>query len=160
MQRVLSKTGGMDSASKSFFHAVFRRLTGRRRFGRYLKAAADSPNRSDMAEIAPPHGLDEADAGASDSRRAEARLRDSDLFLLVLALAAGVAAGIGVVVIDLLLALLRWLAFGIPEKGHLSDIDLGWSRVVAMPILGGLLVGLAATLLRRWRPREIGRAHV
>ena len=108
-----------------------------------------------VAEIAPPHGLEEADAGAADARRTEARLRDSDVFLLVLALAAGVAAGIGVVVIDLALALLRWAAFGIPEKGHLSDIDLGWSRVLAMPILGGLLVGLASLLLRRWRPREV-----
>src|SRR5215469_5708225 len=104
--------------------------------------------RRGVAEIAPPHGLDKAGAGAAETRRAEARLRDSDLFLLVLALAAGVAAGIGVVVIDLLLALLRWLAFGIPEQGHLSDVDFGWSRVLAMPILGGLLVGLAATLLR------------
>ena len=108
-----------------------------------------------VAEIAPPHGLEEAGASAADARRAEARLRDSDLFLLVLALAAGVAAGIGVVLIDLLLALLRWLAFGISEHGHLSDIDLGWSRVLAMPVLGGLLVGLASMLLRRWRPREV-----
>jgi chloride channel protein, CIC family len=108
-----------------------------------------------VAEIAPPHGLEEAGAGAADTRRAEARLRDSDLFLLALALAAGVAAGVGVVLIDLALALLRWAAFGIPEQGHLSDIDLGWSRVLAMPVLGGLLVGLASSLLRRWRPREV-----
>src|SRR6516164_5403586 len=109
-----------------------------------------------VAEIAPPHGLEQAGASAADARqRAEARLRDSDLFLLVLALAVGVAAGIGVVVIDLLLALVRWLAFAIPQQGHLSDIDLGWSRVLAMPVLGGLLVGFASTLLRRWRPREV-----
>jgi chloride channel protein, CIC family len=111
--------------------------------------------RRSVAEIAPPHGLEEAGSSAADVRRPEARLRDSDLFLLVLALAAGVAAGVGVVLTDLALGLLRWAAFGIPEQGHLSDIDLGWSRVLAMPVLGGLLVGLASALLRRWRPREV-----
>ena len=111
--------------------------------------------RSGVAEIAPPHAMEETGAGAADARRAGVRLRDSDLFLLVLALAAGVAAGIAVVVIDLLRALLRWLAFGISQNGHLGDIDLGWSRVLMMPVLGGLLVGLALALLRRWRPREV-----
>ena len=66
-------------------------------------------------------------------------MRDSDLFLLVLALAAGVAAGIGVVLIDLALSLLRWLAFGISEEGHLIDIDLGWlSRGQPVPDHGRL----------------------
>src|SRR6516162_3098975 len=88
-------------------------------------------------------------------RRAEPRLRDSDLFLLVLAVGAGVAAGIGVVLIDFLLIQLRWLAFAMPEDGHLSDVDLGPARVLLMPVLGGLLVGFAATLLRRWRQREV-----
>jgi len=86
---------------------------------------------------------------------AEARLRDSELFLLMLALAAGVAAGLGVVLMDLALGLLRRIAFGISTEGHLSDIDLGPARVLLMPVLGGLLVGLLATLLRRWRPREV-----
>ena len=80
---------------------------------------------------------------------AETKLRDSELFLLVLALAAGVAAGIGVVLIDLLLVLLRQLAFAIPSDGHLSDIHLGPARVLMMPVLGGLLVGLVSLLLRR-----------
>src|SRR5215831_18436108 len=88
-------------------------------------------------------------------RRAEPRLRDSDLFLLVLAVGAGVAAGIGVVLIDFLLVKLRWLTFAMHEDGHLSDVDLGPARVLLMPVLGGLLVGLAATLLRRWRQREV-----
>jgi chloride channel protein, CIC family len=120
-----------------------------------LPTPASLPNRSAVAEIAPPKGVEEAGAAAADSRRAEARLRDSDLFLLVLALGAGGAAGIGVILIDLLLAGLRRFAFGIPEEGHLSDIDLGPARVLMMPVLGGLLVGLAAALLRRWRQRGV-----
>ena len=97
--------------------------------------------------------MSEAEVG--NAARTEARLRDSELFLLVLALGAGAAAGGGVVLIDWLLALLRRLAFGIPPDGHLSDIDLGPARVLMMPVLGGLLVGLVSALLRRWRPREV-----
>jgi chloride channel protein, CIC family len=77
------------------------------------------------------------------------------LFLLILALGAGGAAGIGVIVIDLLLDGLRWLAFGIPRDKHLSDTVLVPARVLLMPVFGGLLVGLTAALLRRWRQREV-----
>src|SRR6266481_610528 len=88
-------------------------------------------------------------------RRAEVQLRDSDLFLLVLALGAGGAAGLSVIVIDLLLAGLRWFAFAIPRGAHLSDIGLSPARVLLMPVLGGLLVGLASAVLRSWRQREV-----
>jgi CIC family chloride channel protein len=86
---------------------------------------------------------------------AERRLRDSELFLLALALGAGVAAGLGVVLIDLLLDVLRWATFAVGSDEHLVDVDLGPARVLAMPVLGGLLVGLTSVLLRRWRPREV-----
>ena len=92
---------------------------------------------------------------AADIRRAKWRLRDSDLFLLLLALGAGGVAGLGVVLIDLLLAWLRWFAFGLPRAGNLSDFNPGPARVLLMPVLGGLLVGLAGVLLRRWRHREV-----
>jgi CIC family chloride channel protein len=88
-------------------------------------------------------------------RHAEARLRDSDLFLLVLALGAGGAAGLSVTLIDLLLAGLRWFAFAIPRDAHLSDIHVGPARVLLMPVLGGLLVGLTSALLRGSRRREV-----
>ena len=88
-------------------------------------------------------------------RHVEARLRDSDLFLLVLALGAGGAAGLSVTLIDLLLAGLRWFAFAIPRDAHLSDIHVGPARVLLMPVLGGLLVGLTSALLRGWRRREV-----
>jgi chloride channel protein, CIC family len=95
----------------------------------------------------------EDDAGV---RRAAARLRDSELFLLGLAVCAGVAAGLGVVAIDLLLEQLRHLAFTISLAKHLSDAgDLAPARVLFAPVVGGLLVGLAQFLLRRWRPREV-----
>jgi CIC family chloride channel protein len=108
-----------------------------------------------VAEIAPASRTEVSEAEVGNASRTEARLRDSELFLLVLALGAGAAAGGGVVLIDWLLALLRRLAFGIPPDGHLSDIDLGPARVLMMPVLGGLLVGLVSALLRRWRPRKV-----
>jgi len=111
--------------------------------------------RSIVAEIAPAEAADRTGAAVERAPPAERRLRDSELFLLALALAAGIAAGVGVVLIDLVLAFLRWVAFGIGFDGHLSDIDLGPARVLLMPVLGGLLVGLTSALLRRWRPREV-----
>jgi CIC family chloride channel protein len=120
-----------------------------------LPHLADSLIRSRVADIAPASETQRTAGEAGNTLGPDARLRDSDLFLLVLALGAGVAAGIGVVLIDLLLARLRQLAFAIPPDGHLSDIDLGPARVLLMPVLGGLFVGVAAALLRRWRPREV-----
>jgi CIC family chloride channel protein len=108
-----------------------------------------------VVEVAPASSTKRTGAEVEGALATEARLRDSELFLLVLALAVGVAAGVGVVIIDVLLSLLRQISFAIPQDGHLSDIDLGPSRVLFMPVLGGLLVGLTSAVLRRWRPREV-----
>jgi chloride channel protein, CIC family len=108
-----------------------------------------------VADIAPAERTERTGAPVERALPAERRLRDSELFLLALALAAGVAAGLGVVLIDLLLDVLRWVAFAVGSDEHLVDIDLGPARVLAMPILGGLLVGVTSVVLRRWRPREI-----
>ena len=101
-----------------------------------------------MADIAPAERTERTGAAVERVLPVERRLRDSELFLLALALAAGVAAGVGVVLIDLLLAVLRWVAFAVGSEQHLIDVDLGPARVLAMPILGGLLVGLTLLLLR------------
>jgi chloride channel protein, CIC family len=70
-------------------------------------------------------------------------------------LGAGGAAGLGVFLIDVLLVALRRLAFAVPGDAHLTDTDLSQARVLLMPVLGGVLVGLASALLRRWRQREV-----
>ncbi len=118
-----------------------------------LPVPVEAPNRSRVAEIA---GIDEREEAEPGVRRAAARLRDSELFLLALALGTGVAAGLGVVAIDLLLDLVRHVAFALPVGKHLSGAtNLAPMRVVLMPVVGGLLVGLTLILLRRWRPREV-----
>jgi chloride channel protein, CIC family len=108
-----------------------------------------------VAEIARVHEQEQTEDEAG-VRRASARLRDSELFLLALAVCAGVAAGLGVVAIDLLLGLIKHVAFATPIGTHLSDAsDLAPARVLFAPVLGGLAVGLTQLLLRRWRPREV-----
>jgi CIC family chloride channel protein len=121
----------------------------------HLPALPDALMRTRVAEIASDAGRGETTLATAATRR-EARLRDSELFLLVLALATGIAAGLGVVLINLSLSLIRKLVFDIPFGAHLSEVTgIGPPRVVLIPIAGGLLVGLTATILRRWRPREV-----
>ncbi len=99
---------------------------------------------------------EDSDVAARPVNAAESRLRDSDLFMILLAVCAGALAGLGVILTDLLLQLLHHLAFGVAFDARLSDATgIPQLRVLAMPILGGMLVGLAAALLRRWRPREV-----
>jgi chloride channel protein, CIC family len=108
-----------------------------------------------VAEIAPIRETEQTGLKTGEIVGAEARLRDSELFFLILALSAGVSAGIGVVLIDLLLGWLRQFAFGMPPDQHLSDARIGPARMLLMPVLGGVLVGIVSVLSRRWRPREV-----
>lgn len=107
-----------------------------------------------MADLASTHEDSDADARAANT--AEPRLRNSDLFLILLAVCAGALAGLGVIIIDAVLTAIHRVAFGLAVGGHLSDAArLPWLRVLMMPIAGGILVGAASALLRRWRPREV-----
>ncbi len=99
---------------------------------------------------------DDINADERPTNAAEPRLRDSDLFLILLAMCAGALAGLGVIIIDAVLVGLHWVAFGLSANGHLSDVaDLPPVRVLTMPVVGGVLVGGASALLRRWRPRQV-----
>jgi CIC family chloride channel protein len=120
-----------------------------------LSVAADAPMRSGTADIAETETREDGVAGAA--QRTERRLRDSDLFLLALAIMTGVAAGLADVVIDGLIHLAKRLAFGIPFGGHIEAVsgDIAPFRLALAPVVGGLLVGIVSTLLRRWRPREV-----
>lgn len=111
-----------------------------------------------MADIAQNSELrDKAiDAGLDLSAETAARLRDSDLFLVLMSAVTGALAGLGVILLDELLALLRRLAFGLADEAHLSAThDIPRLRLLLMPVVGGLLVGIGLALWRRWRPREV-----
>src|SRR5258707_1296245 len=121
---------------------------------RLLMRRVLSPMRSFVADIAPPE--DKAEIPDETVNFASPRLRDSDLFLTLLAAGAGLLAGLGVIVLDEAVGWVRLFAFGLRFGGHLSDdANLPWQRVLIMPVLGGILVGVTAALLRRWRPREV-----
>jgi len=82
-------------------------------------------------------------------------LRDNEPGLLVVSAVLGVIIGTGVVAIEGIVQLLHVVNFGIGREGHLSDgFALAWWRVLAAPIVGGLLAGAATTIIRRMRDRE------
>jgi len=87
---------------------------------------------------------------------ARERMRDSDAARIVLAALIGGAIGLSVVGLQALLSLIHWLLFETPFAGHISAGDYGarW-RLVAVPVLGGLLYGFGAAALRRRRDREV-----
>jgi chloride channel protein, CIC family len=87
--------------------------------------------------------------------RAVVRARESSLFFL----AAGVGALAGLVVAAMSLGVteLHWLLFGVSPTGRLSaQSSLDPYLTVLVPLLGGLVFGVALLALARWRPaREV-----
>jgi chloride channel protein, CIC family len=83
-------------------------------------------------------------------------IRNHDVALVALAAVLGAAVGVGVVVLEGLVQLVHEGAFATAPGGHLSEMAvLEWWRALLVPALGGLVAGLAAALIRRWRPHEI-----
>ncbi|HWK44750.1 MAG TPA: chloride channel protein [Stellaceae bacterium] len=81
--------------------------------------------------------------------------RNSETALVGLSAVIGIAVGLGVVVLRLAVSELHHLIFGIPLDGHLSDgFQYDWQAIIAATVLGGLLTGGIAWLIRRWRPRD------
>ncbi|HVI87378.1 MAG TPA: chloride channel protein [Dongiaceae bacterium] len=86
--------------------------------------------------------------------RSEAR--ESRPIRFVLAGLIGIGAGLIVALLDGLVGLLHRSLFALQDTTHLSDATgvTPW-RLLVMPIAGGLLVGISAWLIKRWRPRDI-----
>jgi CIC family chloride channel protein len=83
-------------------------------------------------------------------------LRNSELALIGLAAAVGLIVGIGVVALRDLLDLIHQWTFSIPPDRHLSEaVGLDPRRVLLVPCLGGIVVGLVSVAIRKLRPREI-----
>jgi CIC family chloride channel protein len=84
------------------------------------------------------------------------RIRNNDLGLVVTAAAIGIGVGLGVAVVREIVFAIHTLLYGIDFEAHLSGTaPIGPWRIVLVPTLGGLAYGAIATLLRRWRPRDI-----
>jgi CIC family chloride channel protein len=85
----------------------------------------------------------------------ERKLRDNEIALLAIAALLGAVAGIGVGAVERFVQLFHQLNFAIAAETHLSAAGtIAWWRLLVVPIIGGLLSGTAATLIRRRRPRE------
>jgi CIC family chloride channel protein len=87
--------------------------------------------------------------------RALVRARESSL--IVIAAAIGVMSGLLVAAMSAAAELMHVVLFDIPMGARLSGLNhVDPVRAIAVPTLGGLVLGLALLLLARWRPgREI-----
>jgi CIC family chloride channel protein len=84
------------------------------------------------------------------------QLRSNEVALTVLSGILGLAIGIGVIALRQLMQLLHEVNFGLHGDRLLSEgIDLVWWKVLIVPALGGLVVGLGTLIIRRLRPREV-----
>jgi len=83
-------------------------------------------------------------------------LRDNEPVLIGLCAPLGALVGFAVVMMHEAVAALHWLIYGIPIEGSLSAAtNLSWLRIALVPAAGGLVLGLLALLLRRFRQAEI-----
>ena len=81
-------------------------------------------------------------------------LRNSEAGLLLVAAAIGVVVGPIVTLMREAVSAIHYLLLGVPIAGHLSDfVPPDWRVLIGLPF-GGLVVGIAVLLIRRWRPRE------
>src|SRR5579862_7834798 len=83
-------------------------------------------------------------------------LRNNEIALTVLSGILGVAIGIGVMAIRQMMQRLHEINFDLPADRLLSEgINLTWWKVLIVPALGGLVVGIGTLLIRYLRPREV-----
>jgi chloride channel protein, CIC family len=83
-------------------------------------------------------------------------LRSNEIALTALGIVVGGAIGIGVVIVHQLSLWLHELVFALPRNHLLSEgIGLAWWRVLIVPCIGGLAVGVVTLIIRRFRPREV-----
>lgn len=88
--------------------------------------------------------------------RLQGRLRSSELTQILVCAAWGAAIGAMVAGLHLALDYLHRVMFRAPKDvGLSSGIGLDPDRVFIVPILGGLLLGVVALVLRRLRPNDI-----
>jgi chloride channel protein, CIC family len=83
-------------------------------------------------------------------------LRSNEIALTLFGGVLGAAVGIGVVVVHQLSQWLHEMLFKVPPDRLLSEgVGLSWWRVLVVPCVGGLVVGVATLVIRRLRPREV-----
>jgi len=85
-----------------------------------------------------------------------ALVRADEVWLALLATVVGICAGFGVVLINALTLLMHTLLFHLSAGQGLSESQsLDPVRALAVPILGGLGLGVSMAVLARWHPRKM-----
>ena len=83
-------------------------------------------------------------------------IRNSELGLAVVAAAMGLVVALGVVAVRELVGGMHALLFGVSIETHLSGTaTIAPWRILLVPAVGGLLYGVVAFVMWRWRPRDI-----
>lgn len=83
-------------------------------------------------------------------------LRSNEVVLTALGVIIGAAVSIGVVVLRQFLQWFHQATFQLSPDHLLSEgVGLAWWRVLVVPCVGGLVVGVATLIIRRFRPREV-----
>src|SRR5579863_8235119 len=83
-------------------------------------------------------------------------LRSNEIALTVLSGILGVRIIISDITLRQMLQVLHEAVFGLPSDRLLSEgIGLVWWKVLVVPVIGGLVVGVATMAIRRVRPREV-----
>jgi len=83
-------------------------------------------------------------------------LRNNEVALIVLAAILGFLIGCAVALMRQCMQWMHEINYAMPDYRLLSEgIGLESWRVLLIPAAGGVAVGLAAVLIRRWRPHEI-----
>ena len=87
---------------------------------------------------------------------ARTNIRNSEFGLSVTAAVIGAVIALGVALTRFGVAFFHHLLFAVPWDGHLSgDVHIERLRLLLVPACGGLLYGVVAYLLWRWKPRDI-----
>jgi chloride channel protein, CIC family len=83
-------------------------------------------------------------------------IRNSELGLSIVAALIGAVIALGVAVTKFAVAELHHVLFGVRLEEHLSGlVDIARWRLLLIPTIGGLVYGLVAYALWRWKPRDI-----
>ena len=87
---------------------------------------------------------------------ARTNIRNSEFGLSVTGAVIGAVIALGVALTRFGVAFFHHLLFAVPWDGHLSgDVHIERLRLLLVPAFGGLLYGVVAYLLWRWKPRDI-----
>jgi chloride channel protein, CIC family len=83
------------------------------------------------------------------------RVRNDELFLVLLAIISGAAAAAGVIALRGTVVVMHHYLYQVPLQEHaLGQATLKWWQPLAVLGLGGVVYGLVAHAIRRWRKQE------